>query len=98
MKGGCWLSLYVMPKDSLHITVSGFIVQLCIPSLFKALASLPAGLCEMLRTFHIYGLRNNEVQLLKDSPRLTEHKDTGPQVGRKKPLVSELHCLLMHAK
>ncbi|XP_019723268.1 A-kinase anchor protein 11 isoform X1 [Hippocampus comes] len=79
----CSINLDLSSKDSTRVTEIHFV---CLPgqsegddAVDQALSSLPAGLCEMLRTFHIYGLRNNEVQLLKDSPRLTEHKDTGPQ-------------------
>lgn len=46
----------------------------------QALSSLPAGLCELLRSVHIHGLKNDEVLLLKDTRRLAERKDTGPQV------------------
>lgn len=47
----------------------------------QALSSLPAALCDLLRSLHVHGLKNDEVLLLKDSRRLAEHKDAGPQVG-----------------
>lgn len=50
-------------------------------SLPQALSSLPGGLCEFLRSFHVHSLKNDEVLLLKDSRRLAENRDTGPQVG-----------------
>lgn len=50
----------------------------CSPS--QALSCLPGELCELLRSLHIHGLRNNEVLLLKDSRRLAERKDAGVQV------------------
>ena len=49
----------------------------------QALSSLPAGLCELLRSLHVHSLKNDEVLLFKDSRRLAEHKDAGPQVGVK---------------
>lgn len=55
-------------------------MPVCLP-LPQALSSLPAGLCELLRSLHVHGLKNDEVLLLKDSRRLAEHKDAGPQVG-----------------
>lgn len=55
-------------------------VPVCLP-LPQALSSLPAGLCELLRSLHVHGLKNDEVLLLKDFRRLAEHKDAGPQVG-----------------
>ncbi|XP_077392783.1 A-kinase anchor protein 11 [Festucalex cinctus] len=79
----CGINLDLPCIDSTIVTEIHFV---CLPAqsegddaVDQALASLPAGLCEKLRTFHIHGLRNNEVQLLKDSARLTDHKDTGPQ-------------------
>ncbi|XP_049583927.1 A-kinase anchor protein 11 isoform X2 [Syngnathus scovelli] len=76
----CSINLDLPSSDSIRFTEIHFV---CLPgqsegddAVDQALASLPAGLCEMLRTFHIHGLRNNEVQLLRESPRLAEHRDT----------------------
>ncbi|XP_061579215.1 A-kinase anchor protein 11 isoform X3 [Cololabis saira] len=44
----------------------------------KALSSLPAGLCELLRSLNVHSLKNDEVLLLKDSRRLAEHRDARP--------------------
>lgn len=55
----------------------------------QALTSLPVGLCELLRSLHVHGLKNDEVLLLKDSRRLAEHKDTGPQVGDRLLILKE---------
>lgn len=58
-----------------------FSVILCLLLLPQALFSMPGGLCELLRSLHVHSLKNDEVVLLKDSRRLAEHKDAGPQVG-----------------
>lgn len=56
-------------------------MPLCLPlPLPQALLSMPGGLCELLRSLHVQGLKNDEVLLLKDTRRLAEHKDSGPQV------------------
>lgn len=55
----------------------------------KALSSLPGGLCELLRSLHVHSLKNDEVLLLKDSRRLAEHKDAGPQVGDRPFILKE---------
>lgn len=47
----------------------------------QALSSLTGGLCELLRSVYVHSLKNDEVLLLKDSRRLAEHKDAGPQVS-----------------
>lgn len=58
-----------------------FFLCLLLPP--QTLSSLPGGLCELLRSLHIHSLKNDEVLLLKDSRRLTELKDAGPQVGHR---------------
>ncbi|XP_028291766.1 A-kinase anchor protein 11 isoform X2 [Gouania willdenowi] len=55
----------------------------------QALSSLPAGLCEVLRSFHIHSLKNDEVLLLKDSRRSLESRDA-PQCWLKAV------CVLRH--
>lgn len=52
-----------------------------LPLLPQALSSLTGGPCELLRSVHIHGLKNDEILLLKDSRRLVEPKDSGTQVG-----------------
>ncbi|XP_077473084.1 A-kinase anchor protein 11 isoform X2 [Stigmatopora argus] len=78
----CSINLELPSKGS-KVTEVHFV---CLPgqnesddAVDQALASLPAGMCEMLRTFHVHTLKNDEVLLLKDSRRLKEHSDTGPQ-------------------
>ncbi|XP_040057503.2 A-kinase anchor protein 11 isoform X1 [Gasterosteus aculeatus] len=56
----------------------------------QALFSMPGGLCELLRSLHVHSLKNDEVVLLKDSRRLAEHKDAGPQCWLKAV------CVLRH--
>lgn len=53
----------------------------------QALSSLTEGVCELLRSIHIHGLKNDEVLLLKESRRLAEPKDAGTQVGGRPFLV-----------
>ncbi|XP_057708539.1 A-kinase anchor protein 11 isoform X2 [Corythoichthys intestinalis] len=91
-----------LPSKSTKVTEVHFV---CLPgqnesddAVDQALASLPAGMCEMLRTFHVHGLRNDEVQLFKDSRRLKDPNDSGPQcwlkavcVFRHNPCVSGQH-------
>ncbi|XP_062420885.1 A-kinase anchor protein 11 isoform X2 [Pungitius pungitius] len=56
----------------------------------QALFAMPGGLCELLRSLHVHSLKNDEVVLLKDSRRLAEHKDAGPQCWLKAV------CVLRH--
>ncbi|XP_029967151.1 A-kinase anchor protein 11 isoform X3 [Salarias fasciatus] len=56
----------------------------------QALASLPAGLSEILRSLHVLGLRNDEVLLLRDHRRLAEPRDAGTQCWLKAV------CVLRH--
>lgn len=64
-------------------------VLLCHLLLHQALSSLTGGLCELLRSVHIHGLKNDEVLLLKDLRRLTEPKDAGTQVGDRDYMLKE---------
>lgn len=66
--------------------------------LLQALSSLPAGLGELLRSLHVHTLRNDEVLLLKDSRRLAEHKDAGPQVGVRPFILKECTRMLSKAE
>lgn len=54
-------------------------LPLCVSP--QMLSSLPGGLCELLRSLHVHSLKNDEVLLLRDSRRLAEFRDAGPQVG-----------------
>ncbi|XP_061547340.1 A-kinase anchor protein 11 isoform X2 [Phycodurus eques] len=90
----CRLNLELPSRDGTIVAEVHFV---CLPgqsegdvAVDQALASLPAGLREMLRNFHVHGLRNDEVQMLKDSRSLTEHKDAGPQCWLKAV------CVLRH--
>ncbi|XP_045910829.1 A-kinase anchor protein 11 isoform X2 [Micropterus dolomieu] len=72
-----------LPSRDIRLTEIHFV---CLPGhcegedvTQQALSSLPGGLCELLRSLHVHGLKNDEVLLLKDSRRLAEHKDAGPQ-------------------
>ncbi|XP_061735631.1 A-kinase anchor protein 11 isoform X3 [Nerophis ophidion] len=79
----CSINLQLPSRDARRLTELHFV---CLPAQCEgddavdlALSSLPAALCELLRTFHVHGLRNDEVLLLKDSRRQVDHKDTWPQ-------------------
>ncbi|XP_061679950.1 A-kinase anchor protein 11 isoform X2 [Syngnathoides biaculeatus] len=56
----------------------------------QALASLPAGFGDMLKNFHVHDLRNDEVQMLKESRGPMASKDPGPQCRLKAV------CVLRH--
>ncbi|XP_054643757.1 A-kinase anchor protein 11 isoform X2 [Dunckerocampus dactyliophorus] len=90
----CSVNLELPPRDATRLAEIHFV---CLPAQCEgddavdlALSLLPARLCELLRTFHVHSLRNDEVLLLKDSRRLTEHKDTWPQCWLKAV------CVLRH--
>ncbi|XP_041662932.1 A-kinase anchor protein 11 isoform X2 [Cheilinus undulatus] len=79
----CSVGLELPSRDTTRLTEIHFV---CLPGQCEgedvtqqALLSLPAGLCELLRSLHVQGLKNDEVLLLKDSRRLMEHRDVGPQ-------------------
>ncbi|CAN9498552.1 unnamed protein product [Ophioblennius macclurei] len=81
-------------RDATRLTEIHFV---CLPGQCEgedvtqqALSALPAGLCELLRSLHVHGLRNDEVLLLKDHRRLAELKDAGPQCWLKAV------CVLRH--
>uniref|UniRef100_A0A8C9Z1Q4 A-kinase anchoring protein 11 n=1 Tax=Sander lucioperca TaxID=283035 RepID=A0A8C9Z1Q4_SANLU len=81
----CSVGLELPPRDTTRLTEIHFV---CLPGQCEgedvtqqALSSMPGGLCELLRSLHVHSLKNDEVLLLKDSRRLAEHKDAGPQVG-----------------
>ncbi|KAM9341800.1 A-kinase anchor protein 11 isoform 2-T2 [Pholidichthys leucotaenia] len=90
----CGIGLELPIRDSSRLTEIHFV---CLPSqcegddvTLQVLSSLPGGLCELLRSFHVHSLKNDEVLLFKDSRRLTEHKDAGPLCWLK------MVCVLRH--
>ncbi|KAM3861851.1 A-kinase anchor protein 11 [Diretmus argenteus] len=90
----CNVGLEPQTRDTLRLTEIHFV---CLPGscegedvTLQALSSLPGELCELLRSFHAHGLRNDEVLLLKDSRRLSESKDAGAQCWLKAV------CVLRH--
>ncbi|XP_076011563.1 A-kinase anchor protein 11 isoform X2 [Genypterus blacodes] len=90
----CSIGLELQTRDTLRLTEIHYV---CLPGqcegedvTLQALSSLPPGLCELLRSVHIHGLKNDEVLLLKDTRRMAECKDTGPQYWMKAV------CVLRH--
>ncbi|XP_078030857.1 A-kinase anchor protein 11 isoform X2 [Epinephelus lanceolatus] len=90
----CSVGLELPSRDTTRLTEIHFV---CLPGQCEgedvtqqALLSMPGGLCELLRSLHVQGLKNDEVLLLKDTRRLAEHKDGGPQCWLKAV------CVLRH--
>ncbi|XP_034416703.1 A-kinase anchor protein 11 isoform X2 [Cyclopterus lumpus] len=90
----CSVGLELPSRDVTRLTEIHFV---CLPGQCegddvtqRALFSMPAGLCELLRSLHVHTLKNDEVLLLKDSRRLAEHKDAGLQCWLKTV------CVLRH--
>ncbi|XP_070770756.1 A-kinase anchor protein 11 [Enoplosus armatus] len=90
----CSVGIELPTRDTTRLTEIHFV---CLPGhcegedvTQQALSSLPGGLCELLRSLHVHGLKNDEVLLLKDSRRLAEHKDSGLQCWLKAV------CVLRH--
>ncbi|KAF3694436.1 A-kinase anchor protein 11 [Channa argus] len=89
----CSIGLELPNRDATRLTEIHFV---CLPGQCEgddvtqqALSSL-GGLCELLRSVHVPGLKNDEVLLLRDSRRLAENKDAGPQCWLKAV------CVLRH--
>uniref|UniRef100_A0A3Q2DZH8 A kinase (PRKA) anchor protein 11 n=1 Tax=Cyprinodon variegatus TaxID=28743 RepID=A0A3Q2DZH8_CYPVA len=79
----CSVGLELPSRDTTRLSEIHFV---CLPGhnegedvTQQALSSLPGGLCELLRSLHAHSLKNDEVLLLRDSRRLPEHRDHGPQ-------------------
>ncbi|KAM6978145.1 A-kinase anchor protein 11 isoform 1-T1 [Tautogolabrus adspersus] len=90
----CSVGLELPTRDATRLTEIHFV---CLPGQCEgedvtqlALSSLPAGLCELLRSLHVHGLKNDEVLLLKDSRRLADYKEAGSQCWLKAV------CVLRH--
>ncbi|XP_068428245.1 A-kinase anchor protein 11 isoform X2 [Clinocottus analis] len=90
----CSVGLELPSRDVTRLTEIHFV---CLPGQCEgddvtqqALFSMPPGLCELLRSLHVHSLKNDEVLLLKDSRRLAEHRDAGPQCWLKAV------CVLRH--
>ncbi|XP_068558643.1 A-kinase anchor protein 11 isoform X3 [Cebidichthys violaceus] len=90
----CSVGLELPTRDATRLTEIHFV---CLPGQCEgddvtqqALFSMPGGLCELLRSLHVHSLKNDEVLLLKDSHRLAEHRDAGPQCWLKAV------CVLRH--
>ncbi|XP_054471369.1 A-kinase anchor protein 11 isoform X2 [Anoplopoma fimbria] len=79
----CSIGLELPTREATRLTEIHFV---CLPGQCEgddvtqqALFSMPGGLCELLRSLHVHSLKNEEVLLLKDSRRLAEQRDAGPQ-------------------
>ncbi|XP_063743820.1 A-kinase anchor protein 11 isoform X2 [Eleginops maclovinus] len=90
----CSIGVELPSRDATRLTEIHFV---CLPeqcegedATQQAMLSMPGGLCELLRSLHVHSLKNDEVLLLKDSRRLTEHKDAGPHCWLKTV------CVLRH--
>ncbi|KAK2840345.1 hypothetical protein Q5P01_014085 [Channa striata] len=89
----CSIDLELPNRDTTRLTEIHFV---CLPAQCEGedvtqqtLSSL-GGLCELLRSVHVHGLKNDEVLLLRDSRRPAENKDAGPQYWLKAV------CVLRH--
>ncbi|XP_008435788.1 A-kinase anchor protein 11 isoform X2 [Poecilia reticulata] len=75
----CGVGLELPARDATRLSEIHFV---CLPgqcegedSTQQTLSSLPATLCELLKSLHAHSLKSDEVLLLKDSRRLAEHRD-----------------------
>lgn len=79
----CSICLELPTRDATRLTEINFV---CLPShgdgdeASQQSLSLPVGLCELLRPHHIQNLKQDEVLLLKDYRRISDHKDAPSQV------------------
>uniref|UniRef100_A0A0S7F5A5 AKA11 n=1 Tax=Poeciliopsis prolifica TaxID=188132 RepID=A0A0S7F5A5_9TELE len=75
----CGIGMELPARNATRLSEIHFV---CLPgqcegedSTQQTLSSLPAALCELLRSVHAHSLKSDEVLLLKDSRRLAEHRD-----------------------
>uniref|UniRef100_A0A096MBW5 A-kinase anchoring protein 11 n=1 Tax=Poecilia formosa TaxID=48698 RepID=A0A096MBW5_POEFO len=90
----CGVGLELPARDATRLSEIHFV---CLPgqcegedSTQQTLSSLPAALCELLKSLHAHSLKSDEVLLLKDSRRLAEHRDIQVTVSTKAV------CVLRH--
>ncbi|KAF3843646.1 hypothetical protein F7725_002495 [Dissostichus mawsoni] len=79
----CSVGLDLPNRDSTRLTEIHFV---CLPEQCEGEDATQ----QLLRSLHVHSLKNDEVLLLKDSRRLTEHKDAGPHCWLKTV------CVLRH--
>uniref|UniRef100_A0AAV2K3L3 Uncharacterized protein n=1 Tax=Knipowitschia caucasica TaxID=637954 RepID=A0AAV2K3L3_KNICA len=80
----CSICLELPTRDTTRLAEINFV---CLPSRCEGeeasqqtLQSLPMGLCELLQPHHVQSLKQDEVLLLRDYRRISDHKDAATQV------------------